>query len=106
MREALQLFKDWERFKLRGCGYRNHRIFTLKCISNQVVPVSVRLKTTIKTERARKIIRKAEKDLLQAWVKSINSNLGDKTKQIEQSRSMLASLVLDSTMKKCQECID
>ena len=50
-------------FKLRDCDYRNHRIFTLKCISNELVPVSLRLKTTIKTERARKIIRKAEKDL-------------------------------------------
>ena len=53
-REVLQLFKDWERFQLRDCNYRNHRIFTLKCISSELVPVSLRLKTTIKTERARK----------------------------------------------------
>ena len=97
-REALQLFKDWERFQLRDHDYRNHRIFTLKSISNELVPVSLRLKTTIKTERARKIIRKAEKDLLWARVKSINSILGDSSKQIEQSRSKLASLVLTSTM--------
>ena len=75
-REVLQLFKGWERFQLRDCNYRNHRIFTLKCISNELVPVSLRWKTTIKTERASKIIRKAEKDL-QARVKSINSILGD-----------------------------
>ena len=62
-------------FQLRDCDYRNHRIFILKCISKELVLVSIRLKTTIKTENARKIIRKAENDLLQARVKSINSIL-------------------------------
>ena len=104
--EVLQLFKDWERFQLRDCDYRNHRIFTLKCISNELVPVSLRLKTTIKTEKARKIIRKAEKDLLQARIKSINSILEDNAKQGELSRSKLMSLVLTSIMDKCQQFID
>ena len=100
--EALWLFKDWERFQLRGCDYRNHRIFTLKCISKVLVPVRIRLKTTIKTEKARKIIRKAEKDLLQARFKSINSILGDSAKQRELSMSQLVSIVSTSTMDKCQ----
>ena len=105
-REAMYLFKDWKRFQLRDCYYRNCRIFTLKCISNESVPVSLRLTTTIKTERARKIIRKAEKDLLQVRVKSINSILGDNAKQRELSRSKLVSLVSTSTIEKCQQFID
>ena len=105
-REVLWLFKDWERFQLRDCNYRNHRIFPLKCISNELVPVSLRLKTTIKRERARRIIRKGEKDLLQARVKSINGTLGDNAKQRELSRSKLAFLVSTSTMEKCQQFID
>ena len=95
-----------EKFKLRDCNYRNHRIYTLKCISNELVPVSLRLKTTLKTEKARKIIRKAERDLLQARVKSINSILGDNAKQIELSRSKLASIVSATSMDKCQQFID
>ena len=105
-REALQLFKEWERFQLRDCDYRNHRILPLKCISNELVPVSLRLKRTIKTERARKIIRKVENDLLQARVKSTNSILGDNAKQRELSRSKLASIVPTSIMDKCQQFID
>ena len=58
-REVLQLFKDWEKFKLRDCNYRNHRIFTLKCISNELVPVCLRLKTALRAEKARKIIKKS-----------------------------------------------
>ena len=60
----------------------------------------------MKTEKARKIIRKAERDLLQARVKSINSLLGYNVKQRELCRSQLASILSTSTMNKCQELID
>ena len=79
--EVLQLFRDWERLQIRDCNYRNHKIFTCRCITNGLVPVSIKFKTTIKTEKARKIIREVERDLLQARVKSINSVLGYNTKQ-------------------------
>ena len=62
--------------------------------------------TKIKAEKARRIIRKAEKDLLQARVKSINSILGDNVKQRELSRSKLAFIVSTSIMDKCQQFID
>ena len=104
--EALWLFKGWEIFQLRDYDYRNHRIFTLKCISKEIVPVSLRFKTTIRTEKARKIIRKPEKDLLQARFKSIKSVLGDNAKQRELSRSQLASIISTPTMDKCQHFID
>ena len=104
--EVLQLFKGWERFQIRDCNYRNHRIFTLKCIMNDLVPVNIRLKTTVKTEKATKIIRKAERDLLQTRVKSINSILGDNAKQRELCWSQLVSILSKATMDKCQQWID
>ena len=104
--EALQLFRDWERLQVRGCNYRNHRIFTLRCITKGLVQVSIKLKTTIKTEKARKIIRKVARDLLQARVMPINSLLSYNAKQRELCRSQLASILSTSTMNKCQESID
>ena len=98
--------KYWERFQIRDCDYRNHRIFTLKCITKDLVPVSIRLKTSIRTEKARKIIRKTEKRSYQARVKSINSILGDNTKQRELCRSQLASILSTSTMTKCTQLTD
>ena len=103
--KALQLFKDWQGIQIRDCNYRTHRLFTLRCITKGLVPVSIKLKTTIKTEKARKIIRKAERDL-QARVKSINSLLGNNAKQRDLCRSQLASILSTSTMNKCQEFID
>ena len=104
--EALHLLRDWEKLQIRGCDYRNHRIFTLRCISKGLIPVSVTLKTTIRTEKARKIIRKAERDLLQARIKSTNSLLGYNAKQSDSCRSKLVSIISNTSMKKCQELID
>ena len=80
---ALHLFRDWEGLRLRASAYKNHRIFTLRCIHKNLIPVSIKLKSTLKTERAKKIVRKAEKDLLQAGVKAINSILDNVGKQTE-----------------------
>ena len=91
--EVLDLFRDWERLWLRASDYKNHRIFTLRCIHKDLIPVSIKLKTTIKTEKAKKIVRKAEKDLLQARIKAINSILDNVAKQTELCRSQLASIL-------------
>ena len=104
--QALHLLRDWDKLQIRDCNYRNHRIFTLRCISKGLIPVSIMIKTTDRTEKARKIIRKAERDLLQARVKSINSLLGYNAKQRDLNRSKLASIICNTSMKKCQELID
>ena len=64
-------------------------------------------KTTIKSEKARKIIRKAERDLLQARVKSINNFLdNNNNKQPDRYRSQLASIVTTKTLEECQNLIN
>ena len=66
---SLRLLRDWKKFHLRQCDFKNHRIFTLRCIHSELVPVSIRLKSTLKSERAKKILRTAEKQLLQTRLK-------------------------------------
>ena len=91
--DAWHLFRDWERLRLRASNYKNHRIFTLRCLHKELISVSIKLKSTLKTEKARKVIRKAEKDLLQARIKAINSILDNIAKQTEECRSQLASII-------------
>ena len=100
------LFRDWERLQLRASDYKNHRIFTLRCLHKDLIPVSIKLKSTLKTDKARKIIRKAEKDLLQARVKAINSILDNVTKQTEECRSQLASIISAQRLRECQGFVD
>ena len=104
--EAWCLFRDWERPWLRASDYRNHRIFTLRILHKELIPVSIKLKSTLKTEKAKKIIRKAEKDLLQARIKAINSILDNVTKQSELCRSQLASIISAQRLRECQGFID
>ena len=103
--ELLRLLRDWERLQFRQCNYKNHRIFTLRCLHNDLVPVSIKLKSTLKSKRARKILRRVEKQLLQIRLKSTNSLL-DNTKELELTRSKIASILMKPNYQQCQEFIE
>ena len=90
----------------RAPDYKYHRIFTLRCLHKELIPVSIKLKSTLKTEKARKIIRKAEKDLLQARIKAINSILDNVAKQTVECRSQLAFIISAQRLRECQRFID
>ena len=53
--------------------YRNQRRFSIKCLKQEVIPVSIKLKTSICTTKASEIIRRAEKQLLNEHIRSINN---------------------------------
>ena len=100
--ETRCLLREWERLWLRSSDYRNHRIFSLRCIYNELVPVSIKLKSTLGTPKARQIIRKAEKDLLQAQVKAINNILDQVNREIQE----LASIISVERLEECQGFIN
>ena len=104
--ESLRLLRDWERLQIRQCNYKNHRIFMLRCLHNELVPVSIKLKSTLKSERAKKILRSAEKQLLQTRLKSINSLLDNNAKQLELTRSKIVSILPAPSYQQCQEFIE
>ena len=100
------MFRDWERLQLKASDYKNHRIFTLRCLHKDLILASIKLKSTLKTEKARKIIRKAEKDLLQARVKAINRILDNVTKQAEECMTQLTSIISAQRLRECQGFVD
>ena len=104
--EARHLLREWERLRLRSSDYKNHRIFSLRCIYKELIPVSIKLKSTLDTPKARQIIRKAEKDLLQARVKAINNTLEQVDREIQDCRAKLASIILQERLEQCQGFIN
>ena len=60
---SIFLVQQWEKLEKKMANFRNHWRFTIKCLKNNLVPVSVRLKTNIKKTKGLDIIRKAEKQL-------------------------------------------
>ena len=104
--ELLRLLRDWERLQMRQCNYKNHRIVTLRYLHNDLVPVSIKLKSTLRSERAKKILRLVEKQLLQTRLKSINSLLDNKAKQLELTRSKITSILPAPRYQQCQEFVE
>ena len=104
--EVRRLFRLWEKLRIRASEYKNHRIFTLRCLHNDLIPVSIKLKSTLKSTRANKILRKAEKDLLQARIKTINFILDNTSKQLEECRSQLAAIISTQWLRECQDFVD
>ena len=55
--------------------FGNHQRFTLRCLDYRFIPVSCRLKNSIRTPRNYDIIRRAERQLMNERVRNINSSL-------------------------------
>ena len=108
--EALKQLCSWERSVLRTCDYKNHRIFTLKCISHSLMPVSIKLRPTKSKLRinasARKIIERAERQLLQDRVWCINKVIEDSNNNGNNNKARLASLVTRSDLERCDSFIE
>ena len=73
--ESVYLLQQWEKIEKKMVDFCNHRRFSLRCLKTDVIPVSIRLKTNIRTVRGLEIIRKTERKLLNERVRSINNSL-------------------------------
>ena len=89
--------------------YRNCRILTLRHISKGLVPVSVRHTTNRKdlSAGAIKILKRAERQLLQDRVKCIINILQDNREGIASSKLKLFTIATNQTIQQqCTEFID
>ena len=64
-----------EKIEKKMADFRNHRRFSLKCLSFDVIPVSIRLKTNVRTTKGLEIIKKTERKPLNECIRSINSTI-------------------------------
>ena len=53
-KESMHLLLGWVSLQIKDSDFRNHHRFTLRCLSKDLIPVSVRLKSTINTRSAKK----------------------------------------------------
>ena len=104
-KEKVQTFRRWERLEYKMEDFENHHRFTLRCLSKDVIPFSVRLKSTIKTPKGRYIIRKAERALLNERVRSINNSLTMFKAQRDTCINNLETSIERDTMNDCYNFI-
>ena len=90
---------------LKMADFSNHRRFSLRCLSEGLIPVSVRLKSNIKTPKGRQIIKKAEIALLNERVRSINNSLTMFTMQRDTCMNQLKDNLDKEIMDQCESFI-
>ena len=71
-KKTTAIYRDWEKMEGRVSNFKNHQRFLLRCLDKGLVPVSLKLKKHVRTQRGESIIQKAEKQLLNERIKSIN----------------------------------
>ena len=58
--ESVLKLQLWEKAEKKMADYKNHRIFSIKCLKRDIIPVSIKLRTSLHTRKASQIVRKAE----------------------------------------------
>ena len=69
---SIGIFRNWEKMEGKVSNFKNHRRFSLRCLSQGVTPVSLRLKNLTRTQRGEGIIKRAERQLLNKRIRNIN----------------------------------
>ena len=105
-RESVGIYRRWEKFEYKMVDFENHRQFSLRCLSKGIIPTSVKLKTNIKTLKAKYIIRKAEISLLNERIRSINNSIAMFKIVIDTCRNQLESIIDEATMEECHIYIE
>ena len=102
----VKIFRRWEKLELKMATFQNNRIFLLRCLKEDLIPVSIRLKSNISTPKAKQIIRKAEKALLNERIRTINNTITMATTKRDTCINNLLEVFPTEIMEECKRFID
>ena len=103
--ENVRLFWQWERLECKIADFHYHRRFLLRCLSSDLIPVSIRLKSNIRTPKGCSIIRRAERSLLNERIRSINNTITMFELQWDTCINKLGSIINKEIMEECTKFI-
>ena len=73
--EKVTILRQWEHLEKKIADNKNHRWLTLRCMGQKITPISLKLKSNIKTTRGRQILQRAERQLANECVRAINNTI-------------------------------
>ena len=85
---------------------KSHRIFSLRYLKEDIIPVSVKLKSNIRTPKARAITKRAEKAFLNERIRSINNMITMLKFQRDTCMNSLLDIFSEETMEECEKLIN
>ena len=104
--ESVRLLCQWKRIEGKMADFKNHRRFSFRCLSEDVILVSIRLKSNIRTPKGQYIIRGAEKALLNERIQSINNSIYMFNHQLDTCKTDLEKIINKEDLKECQNFIN
>ena len=99
--ENVRLFCQWEILECKMADIKNHRRFLLRCLSADIIPVSIRLKSNIKSPKGFNIIKRAEKALLNERIRTVNNTITMLEKEIDTCMNELYNTIDEESMEEC-----
>ena len=90
---------------MKMCNYENHRRFSLRCLWNGIIPVSIRLKNHVWIQRSDNIIHKAERSLLNERIREVNITLDWLKHDTYMYQTKLSAIISEDLMKQSIEFI-
>ena len=91
---------------MKMADFKNHRRFTLRCLSKGIVPVIIKLKSTMKTPKGIYIVRKVERMLMNERIRLINNMITMLNCQIHTCINNLDCMLNKEVMEECHEFIN
>ena len=73
--ENVDILRKWKHLEKKIADFKNHRRFTLRCLSQRITPNSLKLRSNIKTTRGKRILEKAERQLANERIRNINNTI-------------------------------
>ena len=104
--ENVKIFWQWEKLEYKMAAFQNHRIFSLRYLKEDLIPVSIRLKSNITTPKAKQITRKAEKALLNERIRNINNTITMATTKRDTCMNTLLEVFPKEIMEECKRFIN
>ena len=86
--------RDLETAEKKLARYRNHLVFTLCCKDESVTPPSLTLRRPFNTANGRKIIEKAEKELMRERIRVVNDKIKTIRSDCVSARNNLEHILL------------
>ena len=72
---VIKKLRRWESTSKKLAKTKNALIFSLRCKDSQVIPVYLRIKTTVRGKNAQNIIKNTQKQLLRESIRLLNSKI-------------------------------
>ena len=92
-RDVLKATRKLENTSRKISAWQNHRHFNIRCVKNNITPPSVRLISNVNGTSADKILRKAEKQLMEVRIRTCKHNIDRLSQEKQDMESDIRSKI-------------